>query len=153
MDKVDCCFNSRKKMNVVNVSSDIKLKANNIQRLLQAHLHRNLNARVNNPKTRNHWSFQWARNNIYCIAAIMAMYDLVKNDVMVLDESATLLRTSNKIIQVGVDESNMHGAYLYYDTNDENRSVVVRRQETLFSIRNKAHEKCEKGYIDFNFLS
>ena len=55
------------------------------------------------------------QENIYCIAAIMARYNLVKNDVYVLDENATFLRSSTNFIEVGQDQANMHGAYLYFD--------------------------------------
>ena len=72
-------------MNEVEISAEIKLKARNIQRILKAHLDRHLNIRIENPNMRKNWSFKWAQKNIYCIAEIMAMYDLVKDNVLALD--------------------------------------------------------------------
>ena len=147
IEKVDLCFNPHKKMNVVNVSCELKLKADNIQRLLAAHLHRHLNFRVTNANKRKHWSFEWAAKNLHCIAAIMARYDLIKNDVLALDESATLLRSCTKFIKVGVDQANMHGAYLYFDTNDEKWIRSGKTTGNPFSKRNAAHARSAKQSI------
>ena len=98
MHKVEFCFNSKKKLNALIVSSELRVKADNIEQIFKTHLDRHLNMRIENPKMRKHWSFEWGKKNIYCISAIMARYNLVKNDVYVLDENATFLRLSAKFI-------------------------------------------------------
>ena len=145
--KVESCFNMHKKMNAVNVSSELKVKADNIHRRLAAHLHRHLNFKVTNANMRSHWSFEWAVKNLHCIAAIMVRYDLVKNDVLALDENATLLRSCTKFIKVGVDEASMHGAYLYFDTNDEKWIRSGKTTGNPFSARNATHARSAKQDI------
>ena len=49
----------------------------------------------------------------------MALYDLVKDDAVTLDENSTLLKSANKYAEVGQDEAFKHGAYLYFNKNDE----------------------------------
>lgn len=61
----------------------------------------------------------WAHKNIGVIAAVMTLYNLVKDDVITLDDNSTLLKRRNHYIVVGPDDQNKHGAYLYYNNNDK----------------------------------
>ena len=83
----------------------------------------------------------------------MGRYDLAKDDVYALDENATLLRSSSKFIKVGQDEANMHGAYLYFDKNDEKWIRSGKTTGNPFSFRNEAHKECQKGDLNLNLLS
>ena len=100
LEKVNYCFNKNNKMKAQLVSEELKSKANSVQRVLNIRLTKHLNNRVANPKIRNHWSFLWARKNFPIISAIMTRYNQVKDDVLLLDENATLLKPRNMYIPV-----------------------------------------------------
>ena len=75
------------------------------------------------------------------IAAIMTLYDLVKDDIITLDDNSTLLKSINNYILVGPDEQNKHGAYLYYDMNDEKWIRSGKTTGKPFIARHNAHLK------------
>ena len=49
----------------------------------------------------------------------MVFFDHVKRDVSCLDEATTLLSTPRNYLLTANVESDLQGAYLYYDLNDE----------------------------------
>lgn len=72
------------------------------------------------------------------MAAIMVIYDHVKEDVECLDLNATLLKTCNYIVKTEGIVAQKRGAYLHYDCNDcawirsgkvTGRGFVVREAE------------------------
>ena len=58
-----------------------------------------------------------------------------------LDENSTLLKSKNNYILVGAEELNKHGAYLYYDNNDEKRIRSGKTTGNPFLVRHQAHAK------------
>lgn len=60
-----------------------------------AHLNRHLNLGIAYVNKRNQWSLKWAANNLHCIASLMVRYNLVKDNVLALDENATMLNSLN----------------------------------------------------------
>ena len=121
------------------VNDKLKMKADKIQRLLKVRLTRHLNIRVEKEKLREHWSFQWARKNMHAMAGYMAIYDMTKNDIITLDENATLLKTSDNFLSIE-NTPNKHGAYLYWDVNDEKYVRSGKTTGNPFSKRHEAHE-------------
>ena len=56
---------------------------------------------------------------ITIIAVIMVLFDHMKRDLSYLDEATTLLSTPRNYLLTANVESDLQGAYLYYDLNDE----------------------------------
>ena len=77
------------------------------------------------------------KNNIIIIAAITILLDHVKRDLSCLDEGTTLLSTPRNYLLTLNVESNVQGAYFYYDLNNEQwiRSGKVARRG--FDVRYK----------------
>ena len=75
--------------------------------------------------------------NIAIIAAIMVLFDHMKHDLRCLDEVTTLLSTPRNYLLTLNVESNVQGAYFYYDLNNEQwiRSGKVARRG--FDVRHK----------------
>ena len=74
----------------------------------------------------------------------MVLYDLVKSDVVILDENTTLLKSNNMFIKIDEDESNHHMAYLYYDHNAEKWIRSGKVAGRSFAKRHKEHERKAK---------
>ena len=56
---------------------------------------------------------------ITIIAVIMVLFDHVKRDLSYLDEATKILSTPRNHLLTANVESDLQGAYLYYDLNDE----------------------------------
>ena len=82
--------------------------------------------------------------NVAIIAAIMVLFDHMKHDLRCLDEVTTLLSTPRNYLLTANVESNLQGAYLYYDLNDEKG---IRSDEVTgrgFDVRYKEHHQKSK---------
>ena len=145
MDDVEMCFNSNHKMKQVKVTDEIGTKADILQRVLNTRLTKHLNICIEQNNIRKHWSFAWARKNMGVVSALMTLYDMVKDKVIMLDENSTLLKSKDNYILVGADESNKHGAYLYYDNNDEKWIRSGKTTGNPFIVRHQAHAKKGSG--------
>ena len=118
MDNVKGCFNSNQKMKQVEVTDAIKTKADSLRHIFNTHLRRHLNIRIQQNNIMKHLSFAWTSKNMGVVPALMTLYDVVKDEVLMLDENSTLLKSKKNYILVGADKLKKHGAYLYYKNND-----------------------------------
>lgn len=75
------------------------------------------------------------------MAAVMVLYDHVKEDIQCLDNTTTLLKSIKNFVIVGADEVRIQGAYLYYDTNDEKWIRWRKVTRRSFLDRHKEHKK------------
>ena len=81
-----------------------------IQKMLHKRLTRHLSYRITDPKIRKYWSFEWARKNFPHMAAVMALHGHVKDNIMVLGENATLLKSAAQYIEVKESDTVQNGA-------------------------------------------
>ena len=136
ISKVNSCFNPNDKIVNEEVTDELKKKGDEIQKMLHKRLTKHLSYRITDPKIRKHWSFEWARKNFPHMAAVMALHGHVKDNIMVLGENATLLKSAAQYIDVKESDTVQNGAYLYFDTNDE------------CWIRSRKADNCCKRYED-----
>ena len=94
ISKVNSCFNPNNKIVNEEITDELKKKGDEIQKMLHKRLTRHLSYRIIDPKIRKHWSFEWARKNFPHMAAVMTLHGHVKDNIMVLGENATLLKSA-----------------------------------------------------------
>ena len=74
----------------------------------------------------------------------MVLFDHVKRDLSCLDESTTLLSVPHNYLMIANVESNLQGAYLYYDMNDNKWIRSGKVTGRGFDVRHKEHQKKAK---------
>ena len=144
MNAVKNCFNSKDKLLIRVVNESLTKQADELIKILHIRFERHLRLRITNRSKHNHWSLLWSRKNITVIAAIMVLFDHVKRDLSCLDESTTLLSTHGNYLMIANVESNLQGAYLYYDMNDNKWIRSGKVTGRGFDVRHKEHQKKAK---------
>ena len=75
------------------------------------------------------------------MAALMCLFDHVKDDLLCLDNNATLLADKYSFVMVGGDEQEKQGTYLYYDLNDGKLIRSGKVTGRAYTIRHQEHYK------------
>ena len=153
------CFDPKEK--IVNDSAlvnkdEIVKQSQLLLNLLQNRLTNHLNRRLHDsPSKKNHWIIPWIRKNLSPCASLLVFFKHVKKDLSCLDNTKTLLTTSNNFILVREDNEHHQGCYLHYDKNDQNwmRSgkVTGQNKERGFKVRHEEHfKKAKADHISSN---
>ena len=171
--KVKTLLNSDNKITCNDVTEELTRRADTLQKTLLFRFTYHVKRRIEDKSKHNHWVMRWSRRNMAQVAGIMTLFNHVKKDLECMqDISSTLLGGKNQFVKVEEKESNLQGAYLYYDTNDgkwirsgkvTRRSFGVRHAEhvkkseskrttsTLYSrypSKNNEHRTSRKGFFD-----
>ena len=78
--------------NIINdVSEGCCEKVNILKKILLSQLTNHIHFRMTNKKKTEHWSLQWAAQNLSQMAAPMVLFNHVKDYISCLDDNATLL--------------------------------------------------------------
>lgn len=134
-------FNSKDKLLIRVVNDSLNKQADELIKILHIRFGRHLRLRITNRSKHNHWSLLWSRKNITVIAAIMVLFDHVKRDLSCLDEATTLLSIPGNYLMIANVETNLQGAYLYYDMNDNKLIRSGKVTGRGLDVRHKEHKK------------
>ena len=127
------------------VSQEDKDKADKLVQHLTARfgLHKNLKIFIK--AKRNHWSMKLAMRNLAVNAASMILSEHVKKHIARLNEEDSLLSGDVSKFRDCSLVPEQHGAYLYYDTNNE---VFIRSGKVThrgFKVRDDEHRLAAKN--------
>ena len=134
------CFDPDQKRIRREIREAVLVKADLLHRILLTRLARHINDRVQAQEKRNHWCLKWAAENMAQMAAIMVLFDCVKDDLQLLCEMKTLLKPQTQYIFSNT-EGDKQGAYLYFDIND---NAWIRSGETTNTFRER-HQQHRTG--------
>ena len=124
-------------------------KAEILYKILRARLSSHINRRIAKEEKRDHWTFDFVRQNLARVAMIMVTLDHVQDDLETLlrQDNRCLLRnlsahTDKFLMLEGTDMGKkMEGSYLYFDSS---ASVWIRSGKVCgrtFDIRHAEHAK------------
>ena len=98
-----------------------------------------------NHLVKNHWIIPLIRKNLSLCVSLLVFFKYVKKDLTCLNNSKTLLMTSDNFILVSEDNKYHQGCYLYYDKNDRtwihSGKVTGKNKKRSFKVRYKEHFK------------
>lgn len=134
------CFDPDQKRVRIEIGETASLRADLLHKILLNRLARHINSRVREQEKRSHWCLKWAAENMAQMAAIMVVFDCVKDDLQLICEMKTLLKPPTQYI-ISNTEGHNQGAYLYFDIND---NAWIRSGETTNSFRER-HEQHRAG--------
>ena len=99
--------------------------------------------RISDEHKRKHWCLKWASKNPPAVAAIMVLFDHVKQDLSCLDHNQCLLAEPKSFLKATSNqEANMEGCYLYYDNNNDE---WIRSGKATGSNFGKRHQEHKRG--------
>ena len=124
------CFDPDQKRICIEIGETVSLRADLLHKILLNRLARHINSRVREQEKRSHWCLKWAAENMAQMAAIMVVFDCVKDDLQLICEMKTLLKPPTQYI-ISNTEGHNQGAYLYFDNND---NAWIRSGETTNSF-------------------
>jgi hypothetical protein len=73
------------------VSEELNARADSLQLQLTARLASHVSCRIQDEAKQNHWSLRWAASNFARLAAIMVLFNHVKENLGCLDKTDSLL--------------------------------------------------------------
>ena len=126
------------------VSQEDKDKADNLVQHLATQFREHKNQKVLKAR-RNHWSMKLASKNLAASAAYMILSEHVKKDIARLNQEDSLLSGDMSKFHDCSLVPDHHGAYIYYDTNNE---VFIRSGKVTnrgFRVRNDEHRLAAKN--------
>ena len=126
------------------ISTEDKDKANKLAQHLTARFREHKSQKVLAAR-RNHWSMKFASKNLAVNAALMVLSNHVKKDIARLSEEDSLLSGDISKFQECSLVPEQHGAYLYYDKNNE---VFIRSGKVTnrgFKVRDDEHRLAAKS--------
>jgi hypothetical protein len=132
-------FDLEKLSVVVDVSEELKQKADLLARMLRGRFREHVKSRIKTVSKRSHWSMKLAYKNLAVSAACMVLTNHTKMDLKCLDESACLLGVNTNSFLPCAAFPDREGAYLYFDVN---RGVFVRSGKVTrrgFVVRGDEH--------------
>ena len=124
-----------------DIDDEMKIKGDILQNTLLCRLKNHIKRRIVDKNKHEHWCLIWTSQNIAQMAGIVMILDHIKPDIQCLDQTSTLLKSSNNFVEVTENEGNKEGAYLYFDKNNMNWIPSGKVTGRGFFIRHAEHKK------------
>ena len=97
VSRVNIAFDPTTKINMNDVSQVLCKKIDKMQQSLLTWLSRHIRRRIP-MKKREHWCMNWTASNMAQMAALIVLFNHVKDDSVCLDENTTLLKATDFFI-------------------------------------------------------
>jgi hypothetical protein len=143
ISRVLYCFSEDRQLEEIsNIAMD---QADLLQTILLQRLDRHISNRVQNKEKHSHWCWNWARQNLGHIAAIMTVFRHSKMDVSHgWDPTVCLLSGFINFWPASNELANLEGCYLYYDSNDNEWIRSGKVTNRSFQTRHAEHARAAR---------